>query len=284
MGEQHADTPLGVADLAGVVYSSGKVFDGLSTGRLDTVEFLRTGTTRGVTSRFDLALLEDLRDVSQFIIDHARAHLPLDAEFLRAINRSISRSGALNPGGLRRDDQHIGVTTTYGRHEPPALDEAQLNALITRSISTDDAAGNAISLFVALAKAQPFEDGNKRTALFAANALLIDAGTDMLLTIPVDDDDPVVARQFNDKLARAYVQGDDQAVTAMLREHGLKPLATATPHDAADAKDDHAAPERLMRLPGLAERVDLRPPTGQPTPLTHRPPSGGDLHQGHTHH
>lgn len=281
MGEQHGDTSLGVADLAGVVYSSGKVFDGLSTGRLDTAEFLRTGTTRGVTSRFDLALLEDLRDVSQLIIDHAITHQPLDAEFLRAINRSISRSGALNPGVLRRDDQHIGVTTTYGRHEPPALDDAQLNALIHRSTSTEDTTGNAIGLFVALAKAQPFEDGNKRTALFAANALLIDAEAGMLLTIPVDDDNPDVARAFNDALARAYVLGEDEGVTAMLREYGLKPLAT-TPPDAANATEDHTVRERLMRAPGFGERPDLRPPTGQPTPLTHKAPSGGDHHQGRT--
>ena len=35
---------LTVTDLAGVVYSSGRVFDGLSTGRLDTENFLRTGS------------------------------------------------------------------------------------------------------------------------------------------------------------------------------------------------------------------------------------------------
>ena len=55
---------LTVTDLAGVVYSSGRVFDGLSTGRLDTENFLRTGSLDGVASRADLALLEDLRLVS----------------------------------------------------------------------------------------------------------------------------------------------------------------------------------------------------------------------------
>lgn len=98
----------------------------LSTGRVDTAEFLRTGSTQGVATRFDLALLEDLRDVCQLIIDHASANSGVDADFLRAINRSNSRSGTLNPGVLRCDDQRIGVTTTYGRHEPPALDDAHL--------------------------------------------------------------------------------------------------------------------------------------------------------------
>ena len=88
-----------VVDLAGVVYSSGKVFDGLSTGRLDTESFLRSGSLAGVRSRADLALLEDLRDVAQFIIDH-RAE-PIDVKFVRAVNAKITRSGAIHPGQLR---------------------------------------------------------------------------------------------------------------------------------------------------------------------------------------
>ncbi|MDR2975123.1 MAG: hypothetical protein LBV00_10520 [Propionibacteriaceae bacterium] len=44
-------------DLADIVYASGSVFNGLSTNRLDTRNFLATGSTKGVSSRADLALL-----------------------------------------------------------------------------------------------------------------------------------------------------------------------------------------------------------------------------------
>ncbi|WP_296136527.1 Fic family protein [uncultured Tessaracoccus sp.] len=211
-------TRLTVNDLARVVYSSGKVFDGLGTGRLDTERFLRSGDTTGVTSRADLALLQDLRDVAQFVIDHGGR--PIDAAHVREVNAQLTRSAALHPGQYRSEAQGIGVRTRYGVHRPPAVDDASMQRLLDQSRSTDPEA-EAVNLFVALAKAQPFEDGNKRTALFVANSRLIGAGHDQLLAIPVDEDDPGVADAFNDALARAYVFDDDAAVQQMLHEHGL---------------------------------------------------------------
>lgn len=61
---------LSVIDASRVVYSAGKMFDGLGTGTVETETFLRSGALDGVTSRSDLALLEDLRDVSIYIIEN----------------------------------------------------------------------------------------------------------------------------------------------------------------------------------------------------------------------
>ncbi|ORM02892.1 Fic family protein [Prescottella equi] len=210
-----------VADLVGVVYTSGKVFDGLAVGRRDTENFLRSGSLAGVSSRADLALLEDLRDVVQFVIDHHDQ--PIDALYVPAINAQITRSGAINPGQLRTDDQGIGVGTRYGRHTPPALTERELQQLID-SLACDDVTENALDLFVELARAQPFEDGNKRTALFAANSLLIGGGR--MLVVPVDEHDPQLADTFSDLLAKAYIHEDHGSVKALMRDHGL----TVLPH------------------------------------------------------
>jgi prophage maintenance system killer protein len=88
-------------------------------------------------------------------------------------------------------------------------------------MQSGDAQDNALDLFVNLAKAQPFEDGNKRTAVFVANSLLIGSGADVLLTVPVDDDDPSLAKTFNDLLARAYVYDERDGVKELLRSRGL---------------------------------------------------------------
>lgn len=210
---------ISIADLAGVVYSSGKAFDGLATGRLDTENFLRSGSLDGITSRSDLLLLEDLRDAAQLVVDHRG---PVDSDFVCAVNRAISRSGALHPGQLRGADQQIGVSTRYGRHTPPAVTTDGLQQIIDTAHGGADAQENALDLFVNLAKAQPFEDGNKRTAIFAANALLIGAGTGQLLTVPVDD--PTLADSFNTLLAAAYVHGEHDGVKDLLRTHGLTRL------------------------------------------------------------
>lgn len=191
---------INLTDLAGVVYSSGKVFDGLSTGRLDTENFLRSGDLGGVSSRADLALLEDLRDVAEFILEHG-AH-PVDAAYVRAVNARIIRSGAIHPGRLRTQEQIV-VRTRHGRHLPEAITDAELQRLVDTATGGDDPVENALDLLVDLAKAQPFEDGNKRTALFVANSLLIGAGTNVLLTIPVDETDPGLA----DSLQRPAGEG-----------------------------------------------------------------------------
>ncbi|MFZ2238694.1 MAG: Fic family protein, partial [Gordonia amarae] len=100
--------------------------------------------------------------------------------------------------------------------EPPALTEPELQGLVDAATCGPDGRGNAIRLFVALAKAQPFGDGNKRTALLVANAGLIAAGSGLLLVVPVDRAD-----QFNDMLARAYLCDEHAGVTALLRTHGF---------------------------------------------------------------
>ena len=216
-----------VADLAGVVYSSGKVFDGLATGRLDTESFLRSGSLEGVTSRSDLALLEDLRDVAALIIDHGQAQRAIDTGFVCAVNATITRSGALHPGRLRTQDQKIGVRTRYGRHTPDALTETDLRQLIDAALVGGDVREVALDLFVNLAKAQPFEDGNKRTALFVANTVLISAQTGQLLVVPVDEEDPSLADTFNNLLARAYIYGESDGVKDLLRSRGFADLRSA---------------------------------------------------------
>lgn len=115
----------------------------------------------------------------------------------------------------------VGLRRRYGRHSPPALTEHGLRQLID-SLNCGDVRENALDLFVELAKAQPFEDGNKRTALFVANSLLIGRGT--LLVVPVDEHDPQLADTFKDLLAKAYICDEHDAVKALLRDHGLTVL------------------------------------------------------------
>ncbi|MFV8239137.1 hypothetical protein [Mycobacteroides chelonae] len=54
-----------------------------------------------------------------------------------------------------------------------------------------------------------------------ANSFMIGAGAGVLLTIPVDDNDPGLAGTFNDLLARAYIFDERDGVKAMLRSRGF---------------------------------------------------------------
>lgn len=224
---RHTGEKLTVSDLSPVVYSAGRVFNDLSTSLLDTETFLRLGRMEGAQSRSDLALLEDLRDVAQFIIDHGQARRSIDAEFVRAVNATIKRSGALRPGEFRRDDQGIGVGTRYGEHMPPASDESELQRLIADALEAKSLREKALNLFVTIAKAQPFEDGNKRTAIFVANGLLILEQAHELLTVPLDEPEAYNARQtgsFHDALARSYIYSEDHQLKDLLRARGFRAL------------------------------------------------------------
>ncbi len=238
---------LSTVDLAGVVYSSGKVFEGLATGRLDTENFLRSGSTDGVSSRADLSLLEDLRDAAAFIILHTGR--VVDAAFVRQINAQLTRSAALHPGQLRNRSQRIGVNTRYGRHTPPALTAEGLQAIIDTATTDPDPAENAMALFVALAKAQPFEDGNKRTALFAANSLLLTANTSTLLVVPVDEHDPGPADAFNELLASAYIHGDHSGVIDLLRTHGITPFENRRRQSSVSSTTPAPTPREARNTP-----------------------------------
>jgi len=220
-----AATVLTVANLAEVVYSAGKTFDRLRASRLHTENFLRSGSIEGITSRADLALLEDLRDVAQFIIDGRES--PINSAYVRAVNEQITRSGPLHPGQYRTADQQIGVNTQYGRHEPQPSSDAALQRIINRAMAKPSPREQALELFVGIAKAQPFEDGNKRTALFVANSVLIRECEPEFLVVPVDENDHNKAARFNGLLARAYVLDELEGVKNLLRADGFTKHTTA---------------------------------------------------------
>lgn len=226
---------INVGDLAPVIYSCGKVFDGLQTGRLDTEDFLRTGTTSGISSMQDLALLSDLKQAAELVIEH-RPH-PVDVDFLLRLNASMTRSASFEPGALRRDDEHIGVATVFGRHEPPAVTTEQLEHLVRDALASNNHQRNAAMLFLAIAKAQPFKDGNKRAGIFAANAQLLSHGDGELLTVPMSEDDPSVAQRFNEKLARAYIFNEDEPVIETLIHEGIIESALRAQHSPAEADE-----------------------------------------------
>lgn len=205
---------MNVGQLLEVIFTAGVVFDNLSTSRPATARFLETGDTTGVRGRGDLALLEDLKAAGEFILSNTAT--PISAAYLRCINATLTRSAALRPGSLRTDDQGIGVCTRYGSHEPPAVSEQALDMLVTEALNSDTSKDAAVDLFLEIARAQPFEDGNKRAAIFAANSYLLGEGSVLLLTAPFDEQDPSVAGHFNDLLAWFYVFGEKEPVRELL--------------------------------------------------------------------
>ena len=195
---------LSTKGLSRLLYQMGRTFDGLSSTRLSTQEFLETGNPRVLGSKSDLALLEDLRDAAQFTLHQDWASVNIDLAFVEAINASMTRTAAIEPGVLRTS-ANVAVATPLGDYVPPIPEPVRLESIIAQDTVIPDPLRASTRLFADLAKAQPFGDGNKRTALLAANALLLKRGVQGMVGVPTEDPD---RSTFNQRLAAWYLHDD----------------------------------------------------------------------------
>ena len=208
---------LSTKQLAGLLYSMGRTFDGLQSTFMATEEFLRTGNPQVVNSKADYNLLLDLRQAAEYTLHYDYVRKPIDLAYVKSINAQMTRTAAMEPGKLRDERTPVMVNTPLGRYEPPVPDPVAIASLIkstVRGAAEEDILKDAVRLFVGLAKMQPFGDGNKRTALLAGNGLLIGHGDRYLLTVPTSDKDRT---WFNRELA-AYYLNNDQTIVRHLAE------------------------------------------------------------------
>ena len=216
---------LSTKQLAGLLYSMGRTFDGLQSTFMATEEFLRTGNPQVVNSKADYNLLLDLRQAADYTLHYDYAREPIDLAYVKSINAQLTRAAAMEPGKLRDERTPVMVSTPLGRYEPPVPDSATIASLIKSTVggaTGEDILEDAVRLFAGLAKMQPFGDGNKRTALLAGNGLLIAHGDRHPLTVPTSDKDRT---WFNRELAAYYLNSDQTIVRHLAkwnRQHVLQ--------------------------------------------------------------
>ena len=216
---------LSTKQLAGLLYSMGRTFDGLQSTFMATEEFLRTGNPQVVNSKADYNLLLDLRQAADYTLHYDYAREPIDLAYVKSINAQLTRTAAMEPGKLRDERTPVMVSTTLGRYEPPVPDSATIASLIKSTVggaTGEDILEDAVRLFAGLAKMQPFGDGNKRTALLAGNGLLIAHGDRHPLTVPTSDKDRT---WFNRELAAYYLNSDQTIIRHLAkwnRQHVLQ--------------------------------------------------------------
>lgn len=209
-----------VKGLARLLYRMGRTFDGLNTSRVATEEFLRTNNPQIIGSRNDYALLCDLRDAARYVLDTDWQTVVFDLDWFRGINRSMSRTAALEPGVIRTMP-NILVNTSVGTYEPPVPNLDELSGMLQDATRHDGPTMERASrLFAQLAKAQPFGDGNKRSALLAANGLLIKEQQSGMIAVPVENPD---RDDFNRLLAEWYMHDDPTVITWLLEWNETNP-------------------------------------------------------------
>jgi prophage maintenance system killer protein len=197
-----------------LLYAMGVTFDNLSTTRMATEEFLRTGNPDVIGSRQDYDLLLDLKAAAHYTITYDYTHQPFDLSYVQGINQQLTRTAALNPGALRTSE-NVAVRLIDGRrYIPPVPNSRTLENTIEKASVSNGSLEDASLLFASLAAAQPFGDGNKRTALLSANGLLLKKDRKLILTVPTESQD---VRTFNQLLGQWYL-GESKDVVGWLAD------------------------------------------------------------------
>src|SRR5699024_101259 len=121
---------LDTGKLTDVIYTAGKVFDNLRSDRLATQSFISNGDIRGIASRADLELLEDVNDAAEMTIQCHPHNTSLRPSVVTPSPCAMPRSAARRPRAFRQDSANPGVTTRGGDHRPFAVQETDLPKFI----------------------------------------------------------------------------------------------------------------------------------------------------------
>lgn len=159
----------------------------------------------------DIMAIINMRDAWKYLIESVDAKLDLD--YICRLNSFIAKDEALAWGVLRTGS--AGISGTDYKPPVPVREkaEADIRRILSAYVNTTD---KALDLFCYITYSQLFWGGNKRTALTAANKLLISEGKGMLT---IRDRD---MSEFNVLLRQMYDTGEKKNLKQFLYSKALK--------------------------------------------------------------
>ncbi len=156
-----------------------------------------------------IVTVNNIKHAWQFLLDNV--DYPVDWQYVAEYNRIVGEGLVRDAGMLRAYGVRIGGTAWAP--DLPTLDSSRDR--VAEIMRQDDPLGRALDLFGAITRGQWFADGNKRTALMAANHELIHAGVGILSIQPSDK------REFTSRLLAYYESGDYRALRDWLARHAF---------------------------------------------------------------
>lgn len=145
----------------------------------------------------DIIAINNLKYAWQFVLDNIEQ--PIDYPFICEINRKIGGNNLiLNAGFIRNAPVSMGGTTW----RPDMPIESQIKEQLAEILGIEEVTNKALTLMLYCMRKQMFFDGNKRTAMLAANHVMIANGAGVV-TIPIEHQ-----RDFRGLLINFYESGD----------------------------------------------------------------------------
>lgn len=107
---------------------------------------------------------------------------PLDFRYISQIHKEIGEKVIINPGKIRNSDVNMGGTSW--KPTLPYREEIEEN--INKILENENVTDKSLTLMLYLMRTQAFYDGNKRTAILAANKIMIENGAG-IISIPIEE-------------------------------------------------------------------------------------------------
>ncbi|GAB6093576.1 Fic family protein [Furfurilactobacillus curtus] len=171
--DRESEIELVERNLVQMVFTTGK-FEDLPITMPQTESIVNNLEVSGVRPE-DIDTVISLKRAYEFVIKRQGVFVAKD---VLAINNAV-RSSHLGAGQIRTEGVQVPLTNDLW--VPPIPNEHDaLNDIEKISQQGQSATENAIDLNLYLSRWQLFANGNKRTAIVSANALMIDAGAGIL--------------------------------------------------------------------------------------------------------
>jgi len=149
----------------------------------------------------DVEKILNLREAWRFVLNTLDE--PLELDWLCRLHGFVGRGEALNAGYLRDGD--VGIAGTSW--QPPLPHKAEITQGLDTILNPKNSiTQQALDLLFWLMKSQLFWDGNKRTAILAANKLTITNGAGVI-AVPVE-----LITEFNAVLSTYYEKQTEAAL------------------------------------------------------------------------
>lgn len=151
-------------------------------------------------SRDDVVAVNNLKHAWQFVFDSL--DYPLDLSYICHINQVVGSNLIYGAGYLRKIPVRMGGTSWA----PEMSDKWKIQEEIRAVLKIASPTERAIELMLWAMRRQMFPDGNKRTAMLAANQIMLQNGCG-ILSVPLEEQD-----KFTEMLVKFYESSDMTAL------------------------------------------------------------------------
>ena len=193
----------------------------------------------------DVIVVNNIKHAWMFLFDNVDH--PLDWQYVSAYNRILGQGLIRDAGKLRTSHVRIGGTDWI----PDLPTTASSHDAIASLASIGSPEDRALRMFCATVRGQWFNDGNKRTALMAANHVLIRAGVGVLCV------SPSLKREFTGLLLRYYESADAAPLCSWLKDNAIGRLPgglTSAESRRLEIQDSTARPH-TQAMPSATPRA-----------------------------